>query len=579
MSQPFVISMKLNGDSLNAVAAIRATKVELDTLKRTTIDTATGSTAAQAAYVSTLQREQAAIDVVTTATHANTVAIAANDNALRRANAQRTNLLFQLQDVGVSLSSGMNPLMVAAQQGSQISMIYGPEEGGLGRALAETAKLAGGLVTKLWPIGLAVGAGSLAIAGMRNEIEQTSGKAVSFGDVFLGVFQTIGDWLSSTFKPQIDAIGGWFGSVWDWVTEQTKRFINFVTNSMADTVTVIGALWNGLPAAIADIGIVMANTIVSAFEGAINKAAGLLNLFIKESNKTLHTSFDPIDKVNLPKFENRFAGAKDALGAALNAPSSNHDYAGDFFGAVQQHAIENYNAGLDATAKAGKAAALGIRSAKDAVADFNKELDFYRETFGSIFTDINAGLKDNMTWWDAVGNAGANALDKIADRALGMAADGIFDMIVGAIFGGSGGVMGSIAGGVFSPSVGDPWSGLRGYASGTDNFPGGFARMNENGRGEIVKLPSGSTIIPHDVSKSMAGQLSVSLSSLAGLGGATNGVVAGSSPITFAPVCHFTGSGFTEAQAKRLMDDNNRELMRTIPAALSDANRRAVRGT
>lgn len=35
---------------------------------------------------------------------------------------------------------------------------------------------------------------------------------------------------------------------------------------------------------------------------------------------------------------------------------------------------------------------------------------------------------------------------------------------------------------------------------GTDDWAGGFARMNEGGRGELVMLPSGTQVIPHDVS-------------------------------------------------------------------------------
>lgn len=35
---------------------------------------------------------------------------------------------------------------------------------------------------------------------------------------------------------------------------------------------------------------------------------------------------------------------------------------------------------------------------------------------------------------------------------------------------------------------------------GTDNWEGGFARINEGGRGELVLLPSGTQVIPHDVS-------------------------------------------------------------------------------
>lgn len=37
-------------------------------------------------------------------------------------------------------------------------------------------------------------------------------------------------------------------------------------------------------------------------------------------------------------------------------------------------------------------------------------------------------------------------------------------------------------------------------AHGTDNWPGGFAYMNEGGRGELTYLPNGSQVIPHDIS-------------------------------------------------------------------------------
>lgn len=37
-------------------------------------------------------------------------------------------------------------------------------------------------------------------------------------------------------------------------------------------------------------------------------------------------------------------------------------------------------------------------------------------------------------------------------------------------------------------------------AHGTDNWQGGFAYMNEGGRGELVHLPNGSQVIPHDIS-------------------------------------------------------------------------------
>ena len=45
---------------------------------------------------------------------------------------------------------------------------------------------------------------------------------------------------------------------------------------------------------------------------------------------------------------------------------------------------------------------------------------------------------------------------------------------------------------------------LRGNAMGTSYFSGGWTRVNERG-GEILNLPGGTQIIPHDISRRMGG--------------------------------------------------------------------------
>lgn len=54
------------------------------------------------------------------------------------------------------------------------------------------------------------------------------------------------------------------------------------------------------------------------------------------------------------------------------------------------------------------------------------------------------------------------------------------------------------------------------FANGVDNFKGGFAIINENDRGELVNLPNGSQVIPHDISLRYAEEAA------AQLGAATN---------------------------------------------------------
>ena len=49
---------------------------------------------------------------------------------------------------------------------------------------------------------------------------------------------------------------------------------------------------------------------------------------------------------------------------------------------------------------------------------------------------------------------------------------------------------------------------VTGHATGTSYFPGGWTRVNERG-GEILRLPGGTQIIPHDVSRRMVGGTTV----------------------------------------------------------------------
>jgi len=60
---------------------------------------------------------------------------------------------------------------------------------------------------------------------------------------------------------------------------------------------------------------------------------------------------------------------------------------------------------------------------------------------------------------------------------------------------GGGGFFGKLLGGIFGG----------GFANGTPHAPGGLARINERG-GEIINLPRGSQVIPHEMSKRMMGE-------------------------------------------------------------------------
>lgn len=61
-------------------------------------------------------------------------------------------------------------------------------------------------------------------------------------------------------------------------------------------------------------------------------------------------------------------------------------------------------------------------------------------------------------------------------------------------------LLGSVFGGFLAPATGG--LSIPGFATGTNYAPGGLAQINERG-GEIMNLPRGTQVIPHDLSKQM----------------------------------------------------------------------------
>ena len=167
-----------------------------------------------------------------------------------------------------------------------------------------------------------------------------------------------------------------------------------------------------------------------------------------------------------------------------------------------EHTVASLN-GVGTAAKAANdnAKTLG-QTLSDAARAAAQEWDFYRQTFSGFFLDMKRGLQDGQTFWEALGNAGANALDRIADRALSMAANGIFDMIFGAFMGGNGGnSLGGwgVAGGFGRPGI----FGIPGMADGGTVGRAGLSWVGERGP-ELLRLPVGAQVIPNGPSMAMA---------------------------------------------------------------------------
>ena len=114
-------------------------------------------------------------------------------------------------------------------------------------------------------------------------------------------------------------------------------------------------------------------------------------------------------------------------------------------------------------------------------------------------TELFGGIRDSITWaFDSAKEGVSGFFDWIGEKLNGLDEAIESVPVIGSIYKGAKSIGGAVLGA------------LSGHALGTPYFSGGLTRINERG-GEIVDLPSGTRIIPHDVSRRMAGGTSITV--------------------------------------------------------------------
>lgn len=225
-----------------------------------------------------------------------------------RNRANMANLAAQINDIGVSLAGGQNPLLVFIQQGSQIAYIAGQmETGWLG-----LAKAAFGLIAPFTVIAAIIGGLYLAFrnftadmnARHRPELEayanslgltdkemrklegstvSASGKVkehsnivITSGDSWNGFVATVKEGIASLFAP-FEALGSGFKSAWGAAMDfGALAFKGFY----ASVITLVKLLGNS----IANTVKIVLNVIIGIAEGAVMVIQGAINAVISGVN-------------------------------------------------------------------------------------------------------------------------------------------------------------------------------------------------------------------------------------------------------------------------------------------------------
>lgn len=183
------------------------------------------------------------------------------------------------------------------------------------------------------------------------------------------------------------------------------------------------------------------------------------------------------------------------------------------------------------------------------------------QTITGKVQDVADGIKDFFKGaFDAVAGWASSIFGGIAStitNAFSSAMAGVKGIINGVINGvnGATGLMNKIPG-VNIPKIPN-------LLHGTDNWAGGLARMNEGGRGELTYLPSGTVVVPHDISMKYAKEAGRSNNVVAiSSGNDTNVILSAIKSIADRPtVLNVNGRRFAVATANDYSTVNKRNDM------------------
>ncbi|MDP0929006.1 hypothetical protein Q0601_17615 [Paracoccus onubensis] len=329
-----------------------------------------------------------------------------------------------------------------------------------------------GLRTAL--ISTGIGAAVVAAGYLVGKFIELAGAAGGFGNAMTLLGEVAG-LVWKGIQDSAQAIPPALSAVWLKVKSEFQRFISDLSYAWADFLTFFKV---GLEA-------------IGAVETANALATGPIASATKAGNDALDASATAAGNA-AAKLAEAGAVVKDAFGPAIAKLGELNKVAegtAAAAGAAQTY-IGALNGAADAAGGAGRSsgnAASGVDKLGKSLDDASKNAETLGKRFGDTAADI---ITKSRNIGDVLKQLGrdllASGLGSLFTNFLG--GDGLTRALRGAGLNPTGGILSGL---------------IPGFANGVRNFSGGLAEINERG-GEIVDLPKGTRVIPHDVSMRMA---------------------------------------------------------------------------
>lgn len=313
-------------------------------------------------------------------------------NMSRLARYQQQILFYQLVDVTQMLAMGQNPIMTLVQQGPQILQVYGPS--GIGRAMREMASMAARAVRAIAPFGVIIGGAALGVSQLRSEIQETTGVAVSFGDVMMGIWFTIRDVIAVVGT----AVGEFLSPLQNFGAEfvaGTVRDFNGLASLAVVTYDVIKNTWKQLPIALGGFMIEGINEILTFLDDMIIDVTKGINSVVKLVNAgrgALGADLLPeVVPISLGRVENPWEGqAKEVMEIVRESIKNNQIDLGELLmPTVTSNVLKAHEQRLEDAI--GDSSALG--SLRESIEKSNEAMRSEIATFGQSTAAIETNAK------------------------------------------------------------------------------------------------------------------------------------------------------------------------------------------
>lgn len=326
--------------------------------------------------------------------------------SMGQARMQVMNLGYQINDIGMTLATGMNPMTVLIQQGSQIAQIYAGQ-GGITAMFKDLSNILLMLGKRLWPIAAIAG----TIKAMQSEINAAGATTVTFGDTALAVFQTLWGYVSGYVLPVFEGIGEIGSQAWEVVKDAVKDAGNFMINAMRATVVSIGAGLEAIPPMFQIAWNAAKSEVLWAMSDIVGTVGKGLGAIAQEFNDTFSTSlntdfsglFELSAHLNEMGNDAAVAGsmASDALDQINKSTADavqgimSSDPLGGFFEDVKSNAIANAaNRIAKEVDEIGNSAGRAATKTKEMVDELQNGLETAADNFSSIFGNAFEQIAD-----------------------------------------------------------------------------------------------------------------------------------------------------------------------------------------